>query len=84
MPTSVNIRITSPQTGQIYNVSFDGEPEADEVDEVADQLDTEFYQQQGLSPSIANQGPAMTGARSFMQLGTNMVEGVVGGGSRIL
>lgn len=81
MPT---FELTSAKTGQSYEIEFDREPVDTDIDEAIAQFDTEFYQQQGLSPSIANQGPAMTGARSFMQLGTSAVENVVGGGARIL
>jgi hypothetical protein len=81
MPT---FELTSAKTGQNYEIDFDRDPNDQDIDEAIAQFDTEFYNQQGLSPSIAKQGPAMTGARSFMQLGTNMVEGVVGGGARIL
>ena len=77
MPT---YNLTSPRTGQSYRVNLDNDPTDDVVDEITNELDTEFYQQEGLDPSIAEQGPVATAAtsawRALGDVGTSIVGGI--------
>jgi len=62
MPTA---SITSTKTGQTFDVDFTDQPTADDIDEVTSAWETQFYQREGLDPSIAEQGAVGTGMNAF-------------------
>ena len=62
MPTA---SITSTKTGQTFDVDFTNQPTADDIDEVTSAWETQFYQREGLDPSIAEQGAVGTAANAF-------------------
>ncbi len=74
--------LTSVKTGQVYNAEFDDDdpPEGD-LQSAIDQWDQDFYNEQGLDPSIAEQGPIGTAsnaaARDLGGLALKSVGGVV-------
>lgn len=62
MPT---FELSSPKTGQAYRVDFGRDPTDDDVDEAISQFDAEFLQQEGLDPSITEQGALGTAGNAF-------------------
>lgn len=76
MPTA---SITSAKTGQTFKVNFANDPTADDIDEVTSAWETEFYQREGLDPSIAEQGVVGTAGNAFARdLGGTALDAVGG------
>jgi hypothetical protein len=71
--------ITSTKTGQTFDVDFTDQPTADDIDEVTSAWDTQFYQREGLDPSIAEQGVVGTAGNAFARdLGGTALDAVGG------
>lgn len=81
MPTA---SITSTKTGQTFEVDFTNQPTADDIDEVTSAWETQFYQREGLDPSIAEQGPVGTVANQVRNVGPGLVGGLMAQGGRVL
>lgn len=76
--------LSSPKTGQSYRVEFGRDPTDEDVDEAISQFDTEFFQQQGLDPSIVEQGPVGTVVNAVRDVGPGLVGGLMQAGGRVL
>jgi hypothetical protein len=71
--------ITSTKTGQTFDVDFTDQPTADDIDEVTSAWETQFYQREGLDPSIAEQGVVGTAGNAFARdLGGTALDAVGG------
>ena len=76
MPTA---SITSTKTGQTFDVDFTNQPTPDDIDEVTSAWETQFYQREGLDPSIAEQGVVGTAGNAFARdLGGTALDAVGG------
>lgn len=76
MPTA---SITSAKTGQTFKVNFANDPTEEDIDEVTSVWETEFYQREGLDPSIAEQGVLGTAGNAFARdLGGTALDAVGG------
>ena len=76
MPTA---SITSTKTGQTFDVDFTNQPTPDDIDEVTSAWETQFYQREGLDPSIAEQGVVGTASNAFARdLGGTALDAVGG------
>lgn len=82
MPT---YSLESPQTGQKYQVQFDGEPSPADLEFAAQHFDNEWWKQQGIEPgsAITQQTPLETVGNAIANVGPNLVD-MVGGGMRYL
>ena len=82
MPT---YSLESPQTGQKYQVQFDGEPSPADLEFAAQHFDNEWWKQQGIEPgsAITRQTPLETVGNAIANVGPNLVD-MVGGGMRYL
>lgn len=81
MPTA---SITSAKTGQTFDVDFANDPTADDIDEVTSAWDTQFYQREGLDPSISEQSPVGTVVNQVRNVGPGLVGGLMQQGGRVL
>ena len=71
--------ITSTKTGQTFEVNFTNPPTVEDVDYATSLWETQFYQREGLDPSIAEQGVVGTASNAFARdVGGKMAEGVGG------
>lgn len=77
--------LTSPKTGQTYKAAFDAdEPPPEDFQAAIDQWDQEFYNEQGLDPSIANQGNVGTVVNQVANVGPALVGGLLSNSGRVL
>lgn len=81
MPTA---SITSATTGQTFDVDFEKEPTPEDIDEVTADWDRQFYQREGLDPSIAAQSPVGTVVNQVRNVGPGLVGGLMQQGGRVL
>lgn len=76
--------LTSPKSGQTYEVEFDQQPGEADMEEAVGFFDTEFYKQNDLNPEISQQTPLASAAVSFWKGLGDVATGTVGGAAKLL